>query len=129
MENHLYHYRAHVVSVYDGDTCTADFDLGLYSIRRKQILRLARINAPEIRGREHDAGIRARDALRRLILDKDVIVRTLKDRKGKYGRWIAEIWVKQEDGSYLNVNDWMLENGYAEPYDPRSRRRRGGNGR
>lgn len=25
----LYHYRAEVVSVYDGDTCTLDIDLGM----------------------------------------------------------------------------------------------------
>lgn len=116
MEDHLYHYRAHVVRVYDGDTCTVDFDLGLYADLRQQTIRLARIDAPEIRGEERAAGLRARDALRQLILDKDVIIRTFKDRKGKYGRWIGEIWLKQPDGTYLNVSDWMLEHGYAKPY-------------
>jgi hypothetical protein len=29
MEHKLYHYKAHVVDVYDGDTCTVDIDLGL----------------------------------------------------------------------------------------------------
>jgi micrococcal nuclease len=118
LEENLYHYRARVVSVFDGDTCTVDFDLGLYITLRKQTLRLARIDAPELRGEEHEAGIRARDALRDLILDKDVLLRTFKDSKERYGRWLAEIWVKQPDGSYLNVNDWMLNNGYARPYNP-----------
>ncbi|MDZ7372944.1 MAG: thermonuclease family protein [candidate division KSB1 bacterium] len=118
MEDRLYYYRAQVVDVFDGDTCTVDFDLGLYATLRKQTLRLARIDAPEVRGPERDAGVRARDALRGLILGKQVIVRTFKDRKGKYGRWIAEIWLKQPDGRYLNVNDWMLAQGFATPYRP-----------
>lgn len=29
MERHLYHYRAQVTDVYDGDTCTMDIDLGM----------------------------------------------------------------------------------------------------
>jgi len=31
MENALYHYKAIVVEVYDGDTCTVDIDLGLHT--------------------------------------------------------------------------------------------------
>ncbi len=116
MEDKLYYYRCHIISVYDGDTCKADFDLGLLTTRHKETLRLARIDAPEIRGAEREAGLKARDALRKLILDKQVIVRTYKDKREKYRRWLAEIWLPQEDGTYLNVNDWMLENGYAEPY-------------
>ncbi|HFE53379.1 MAG TPA: nuclease [Bacteroidetes bacterium] len=116
MEEYLYYYRCRIVSVYDGDTCRADFDLGLQTFLNYRSLRLARIDAPEVRGSEKDEGLRARDALRALILGKEVIVKTYKDRKEKYRRWLAEIWLKQPDGTFLNVNDWMLENGYAEPY-------------
>ncbi len=28
-DTYLYHYNAKVISVYDGDTCTVDIDLGL----------------------------------------------------------------------------------------------------
>jgi micrococcal nuclease len=31
MDAGLYHYRAIVRSVYDGDTCTVDLDLGLHT--------------------------------------------------------------------------------------------------
>ena len=46
-----FHYRATVTSVYDGDTCTVDLDLGLSITLHKQKIRLHRINAPELRGR------------------------------------------------------------------------------
>jgi micrococcal nuclease len=87
----LYHYRAVIIEVYDGDTVTADVDLGFSVWIRGERLRLARIDAPEVRGADKEAGLAARDFLRGLILDKPLIVETAKDMKGKYGRYIAEL--------------------------------------
>ena len=47
--------------------------------------------------------------MRSLILDKDVIIQTLRDKKGKYGRYIGIIHLKDE-----NVNELLVESGYAE---------------
>jgi micrococcal nuclease len=60
----LYHYRAVIAEVYDGDTVTADVDLGFSVWLRGERLRLARINAPEVRGDEKESGLAARDFLR-----------------------------------------------------------------
>ncbi len=115
MFDNLYYYKVRVVRVYDGDTIHVDIDLGLSTWIKKEKLRLARINAPEIRGSQRPAGLAARDFLRNLILDKEVIVQTIKDRKGKYGRYLAEIWLQTENG-WENVNDRMLAEGFARPY-------------
>jgi micrococcal nuclease len=48
MLDKLYYYRAKISAVYDGDTCTADLDLGLSTIRKGEKIRLSRINAPEV---------------------------------------------------------------------------------
>jgi hypothetical protein len=32
MKFSLYHYKAKVTSVYDGDTCTVDIDLGIHTM-------------------------------------------------------------------------------------------------
>ncbi len=114
MDN-LYHYRATVVRVYDGDTIWVDIDLGFHIWFKRVKIRLARIDAPEIRGPERPAGLVARDFLRQLILNKPILLQTLKDRKGKYGRYLGEIWLEQE-GQYINVNDEMLARGYASPW-------------
>ncbi|RME00536.1 MAG: nuclease [Calditrichaeota bacterium] len=108
----LYHYRAKVVSVYDGDTCRVDIDLGLSTWIKQEVIRLFRINAPEVRGEEREAGLRARDYLRELILNKDILLQTIKDRKGKYGRYLGEIWL-EIDGQWQNVNDMMVQAGHA----------------
>jgi len=112
MDLSLYTYSAKVISVYDGDTIRVDIDLGLKTWVKNESIRLNRINAPEVRGSEKTMGIKSRDFLRKLILKKDIIIETIKDKKGKYGRYLGEIWV-EKDGKYLNVNDLLVKEGYA----------------
>lgn len=111
-ENSLYTYRAYVSRVYDGDTVTVDIDLGFSVILKEQTVRLYRINAPEMRGSSADKGATSRDALREKVLGKWITLKTVKDSKEKYGRWLGELWV---DG--LNVNDWLLAEGLAAKYE------------
>lgn len=112
MKDKLYHYRALVRAVYDGDTCTVDIDLGLGTWIHGEKVRLYRINAPELRGSEREAGLRSRDFLRSKIDGKEVFIHTVKDKKGKYGRYIADIWVEDDD-AWINVNDLLVSEGYA----------------
>lgn len=110
-ESNLYTYRANVTSVYDGDTLTVDIDLGFSIIMKQQTVRLARINAPELRGSTAELGIKSRDALRDKVLGKSIVLKTIKDSREKYGRWLGEVWV---DG--VCINDWLLETGLAVRY-------------
>lgn len=109
----LYHYHGHITAVYDGDTVTVDMDLGLKTWVRGEKLRLYRINAPELRGDEREAGLVSRDFMRALVLDRDVVVETVRDKKGKYGRYLAELWVQDEAGNWQNANDALVQAGHA----------------
>jgi micrococcal nuclease len=100
-------YNAHVDYVYDGDTITVDVELG-FGVSKEEKLRLARIDAPELRGDEREQGLIARDALRELIDDKMIFF--VDEGKGKYGRTIAEVYIQDT----INVSDWLVRNGYAE---------------
>ncbi len=111
-ENWLYHYRALITAVYDGDTVTVELDLGLKTVVRGEKVRLHRINAPEMRGDEKVEGKASRDYLRGRILGKEVIIETFRDKRGKYGRYIAEIWLP-ENGGYTNINDELVAQGHA----------------
>lgn len=108
---YLYWYNAYVTKVYDGDTITVDIDLGFGIIMKKQNIRLADINTPEIRGDERDQGIVSRDWLRDKIFNKWISINTVKDKTGKYGRYIAYIYLDGE-----NLNETMLNEGLAEKY-------------
>lgn len=112
MTDNLYHYRAIVRKVYDGDTCTVDIDLGLKTWVMGEKVRLYRINAPELRGAEREAGLLARDYLRHRILGQPVLIQTFKDKRGKYGRYIADIFL-DEGGQWININDELVQAGHA----------------
>jgi len=112
MAPHL--YSIDVVHCYDGDTCTATIDLGMGVKMHNQKLRLCDINAPEIRNPQTRAkGIKARDYLN-TILGVGVArgsVKALIHGKGKFGRWLADLYV---DGK--SVNSLLLKGGLAKPY-------------
>lgn len=113
MKDKLYHYKAVVTSVYDGDTCTVDIDLGLHTWIKGEKLRLMRIDAPELKGKTRSKGLVSRDYLRSQILNKEILIETIKDAKEKYGRYLAEIWLENEKGKLLNINDELVKNGFA----------------
>ena len=114
MKDALYKYLAKVTFVYDGDTCTVDIDLGLSTWIHNEKIRLARINTPELRGDERESGIKSRDFLRELIDGKEIFIETSKDSKGKYGRYIGELWLEKTPDEWINVNDLLVEKGYAQ---------------
>lgn len=109
----MYRYWATITKVYDGDTITADIDLGFNMVMSDQKIRLYGINTPEVRGEERPDGLRSRDALRRRInqAGRSVELRTHRDEQGKYGRWLAEIFIDGE-----NINQWLVRQGHAKEY-------------
>ena len=114
----MYEYKAHVVDVYDGDTLRADIDLGFSVWLKNQSIRWLEIDTPELRGEERPEGLKARDRVRELILDKDVILKTYKDDKGKYGRWLAEVYfIDTQELVWSNsINEQLIQEGFADPY-------------
>ena len=113
MELTLYHYKAKVTSVYDGDTCTVDIDLGLHTWVNGEKIRLNRINAPEVKGTERSKGLKSRDFLRNKIEGKEIFIQTIKDEKEKYGRYLGEIWLEESKDNFININDLIVKEGYA----------------
>lgn len=106
----MYQYKAKVISVYDGDTITAMVDLGFYHFQQMKF-RLYGIDTPELRGEDREKGLVVRDIVREMILDKEVIINSYKDKQEKYGRYLANIVI---DG--LDLNQWLVQNGHAKPY-------------
>lgn len=106
----MYEYRAEIVRVVDGDTVHARVDLGC-DVRIDLTLRLARINAPELRTAE---GVAAKQALERIVAAAGgtLTLRTLRDRREKYGRYLAEL----VDAAGNNVNEQLVAEGMAQWY-------------
>lgn len=107
----MYEYNAICTSVYDGDTITVEIDLGFHASMKKMKLRLFGIDAPEMRGPEKVDGKVTRDWLREQILGKKIRVHTLKDKTGKYGRWLANIY--PIDNQTTSYNSMMVSKDLA----------------
>lgn len=107
----LYQYRAAIVRVIDGDTVVADIDLGFSIWRRGERLRLAGIDAPEPRGATRAAGLVSAAALRARIEGRELVICTLEDRTGSFGRYLVLIY---DEGGL--VNEWLLREGHARPW-------------
>jgi micrococcal nuclease len=108
-----YIYKAVIISVYDGDTIRASVDLGfgtsLEGVDRKGLkLRLARIDTPELRGDSIEEGRISKQYVISKVLNKQVTIVTSKDKTGKYGRYIAEVYYKNERGEQVNLNDELV---------------------
>ena len=46
------------------------------------------------------------------MLSKNIILQTIKDRKVKYGCYLGELWLEQDDG-WIHVNDLLVKEGVA----------------
>jgi micrococcal nuclease len=121
MDDKLYWYRAQVTRVVDGDTIKVLADLGLETFQRLT-LRFHGVNTPEIYGvpkdsDEYAAGMKAKLRVEELISGKQVWIRTYKDRTGKYGRYLAEVFFQDEEGRHTSVTKLLLEDGLGTAPD------------
>ena len=119
MALNLYHYKAEVLSVYDGDTITVMIDQGMKHFARVKV-RMIGINTPEIRTKdleEKARGYKAKEYLKSRIEGKTVVINTVK--KGKFGRWLGVLWLYEEGMEELgeSLNDEMIRMGHAVAYD------------
>lgn len=78
---------------------------------KKEKFRLAYIDTPELRGDTLPEGRIARDWLRDYIKDKQLTIKTIKDQKGKYGRYLGILMHEN-----ININELMIELNIAKEY-------------
>jgi len=113
----MYEYKVkEVIKVYDGDTITVTIDLGMH-ISNTIVIRLFGIDTPEIRGVERPQGLESKKWLKKKLLSavkqgQCILIRTHKDKKGKYGRMLGELFLNSFDTVSLNTQ--LVELGLAE---------------
>lgn len=114
-----YYYDAELDEMIDGDTLRLHVRLGFHAAMESLKFRLARINAPEM---SLPSGEESRDHLENLIVGRPLIIKSIKtrkgwDKKGGYGRYLAEIFINDDKLSGLNVNNQLVRDNQAEWYD------------
>lgn len=109
MTDKLYHYKATLLKVVDGDTVWLRIDLG-FELFKECSCRLYGINTPELRKKdEKEAAIKAMDYLKSLFNGDQVYVYS--NKLDKYGRPLVTIYVGD-----ININARMVEEKLAVPY-------------
>ena len=104
-----------IVSVYDGDTCTAMFKLNQKMVKFK--IRMLGYDSPEMRPRINtpnrdeiiEKAKSAKEALLSKVQNKKVILKC--GKWDKYGRLLGTLYVNNQ-----NINEWMLSAGHGYPY-------------
>lgn len=132
MSPNPYVYSATVERVVDGDTVHLNLqkvfsfpiDFGFHIIDTVELkksatidFRLARINAPELDDPDPKVRAKALEAkaeLTRLLGLGPLVVQTSKE--DKYRRWLAQINVVRPNQPVVDVNQSMLDGGFAVPY-------------
>lgn len=109
-------YPCRIVSVYDGDTCTALFKMKTHFVKFK--VRMLGYDSPEMKPR---LNLPNRDQIKREAeAAKQALISKTKDRYvkiecgdwDKYGRLLGTLYTKK-----TNINEWMINGGYGYPYD------------
>ena len=110
-ETWQYWYRAIVDHNHDGDTVTLTTDMGRRVMIGPEPIRFYRINCPEL---SQPGGAEARDYVKSVLKHGDIIsIRTYLDRDDKFGRLLADVYVKDEHGETYCLNDALVKTGHA----------------
>ncbi len=130
----MYQYKSIIQKVVDGDTLEIAIDLGLTVWIHDERIRLYGINTPEVYGvkkgsPEWELGNKASNFVKSVLKEKDeIIVETIKDKKEKYGRYLALVYLRIDPailtglpdirsiGDYYCLNDILVRKGLAEVY-------------
>jgi micrococcal nuclease len=121
MKKQKFVYEAKVLDIHDGDTISIEIDLG-FQMRFTDKVRFYGINAPELKIRneknkmtENPLGTKTLNTVKEFIKIGDIItIETIKDKKEKYGRYLANVYVLLDDRQ-ICLNDYLLNNGLAVP--------------
>ena len=118
-----YNFRVtKIKKVLDGDTIDVVIDLG-FDLTKTERVRIAGVDTPEKRTRdleEKALGLDATNWLKEKLTetikgDEELTIRTeLKGGVGKYGRLLGWLYVGD---SAVSLNQLMIQEGYAWPYD------------
>jgi micrococcal nuclease len=120
----MYEYRCKVVKIIDGDTVDVDIDLGFGVWLKKERIRMFGIDTPESRTRdleEKKYGKAAKEFITGMLDDEGgIVLKTRKDKEGKYGRILGELW-RTTDFADKSINDYMIEKHHAVAYHGQSK--------
>ena len=112
----MYEYKATVKRIIDGDSLVLDIDLGFYMFMNETKIRLYGLDTPEMNSEDPLLRLQAIMATRYLYdnlqVGEKVTIKTVLDKREKYGRLLATVFTKEG----LNINEGLIQNKLAVSY-------------
>jgi len=110
-------YRARFLNVVDGDTIDVLTDLG-FRMSWEHRVRLAGLNTYDLNdpdAAKRELAVKGKATVAAKGGGKDVVLNTVKDRSEKYGRWLAVVDSRADDGAWHNLNEELVTEGLTVP--------------
>ena len=122
----MHEYNCTIRRVVDGDTVDVDIDLGFDMWIHNERVRLFGIDTPESRTRdleEKKAGLFAKDVVLHYLPEgSKQVLRTHKDKVGKYGRVLGEFVIYDSIADrQTTINQFMIDHKIGVEYSGKSK--------
>ena len=122
----MHEYNCTIRRVVDGDTVDVDIDLGFGIWVHNERVRLYGIDTPESRTRdleEKKAGLFAKDVVLHYLPEgSKQVLRTHKDKVGKYGRVLGEFVIYDSLANrQTTINQFMIDHKIGVEYSGKSK--------
>ena len=122
----MYEYECTIVKVVDGDTADVNINLGFDTWINNERVRFYGIDTPESRTRdleEKKAGLFAKDVVLHYLPEgSKQVLRTHKDKVGKYGRVLGEFVIYDSLANrQTTINQFMIDHKIGVEYSGKSK--------
>jgi|TARA_B100000123_G_scaffold217026_1_gene165510 micrococcal nuclease len=113
----MYTYQCNTIRVIDGNTVDATIDLG-FNVTIRQRIKLYGVNVSDIRSSDDNVRQQAMASKQKLaeLLGNEFVCETIVNKRGKAGRVMGKLSTVGTDGSRVDVNQQLIDQGFAERF-------------
>ena len=113
----MYTYQCNTIRVIDGNTVDASIDLG-FNVTIRQRIKMYGVNVKDIRSTDEEVRQQAIASKQKLaeLLGNEFVCETIMNKRGKAGRIMGKLTTIGTDGSKVDINQELIDQGFAERF-------------
>ena len=113
----MYTYQCNTIRVIDGNTVDASIDLG-FNVTIRQRIKLYGVNVSDMRSTDESVRQQAMASKQKLaeLLGNEFVCETIVNKRGKAGRVMGKLTTTNTNGSKVDINQQLIDQGFAEPF-------------
>lgn len=113
----MYTYQCNTIRVIDGNTVDASIDLG-FNVTIRQRIKLYGVNVSDMRSTDESVRQQAMASKQKLaeLLGNEFVCETIVNKRGKAGRVMGKLTTTNTNGSKVDINQQLIDQGFAERF-------------